>query len=332
MSWFRLDDKGAFHAKVTSAGNEAYGAWCRAGQLSCSLGSDGFIPFSTAKAIAPERVWRKLLSVGLLDPAEGGYQIHDFAEYNPTSAEVIERRAEISAARAQAGRRGGLSTQAKLKQTPSKREAELDFESSKTEAPIPYPIPEDQIPPQRASAGVREDGRPPAARRTLFDPREATTERPAPAGPRAPAPSAEVAPAPTPATTTAEARLAPAPAPSEPRPTPPPVDLDMPMPVWATGRFETMRMNLGDLGVDLPTEWRGYLADLAAKRAAGRVEAVGEATWAARLTKAWTFARRDRAAEAARARERPPRREPIQQRDPPERRAFKVASGNWEEP
>jgi hypothetical protein len=84
MSWFKLDDQGAFHSKVILAGNEAYGAWVRAGQWSSAHKTDGSIPEHVAHLIAPADVWVTLRVAGLLDPTEPGrYLIHDFLEYNP---------------------------------------------------------------------------------------------------------------------------------------------------------------------------------------------------------------------------------------------------------
>jgi len=84
MSWFRLDDQGAFHPKVVKAGNEVYGAWCRAGQWCSAYSPSGYIPEEVAHVIAPPKVWQRALESGLLDPVDGpGYQIHDFNEYNP---------------------------------------------------------------------------------------------------------------------------------------------------------------------------------------------------------------------------------------------------------
>lgn len=93
MTWFRLDDKGAFHAKVLAAGNEAYGAWCRAGQWSAERLTDGVIPLSAALAIGPKRLWTRLVAVGLIENKESSTLIiHDFLDYNPSAAEVLEER------------------------------------------------------------------------------------------------------------------------------------------------------------------------------------------------------------------------------------------------
>ena len=106
MSWFRLDDKGAFHAKVLAAGNEAYGAWCRAGQWCAERLTDGKIPRSVAMTISNRpTVWKRLEEVGLVEkPVGSDFVIHDYLDWNPSGEEVMRIRAERSAS----GRMGGV--------------------------------------------------------------------------------------------------------------------------------------------------------------------------------------------------------------------------------
>lgn len=101
MTWFKIDDKSAFHAKVMAAGNEAWGAVCRAGAWSSAHGTDGFIPDQIANTIAKKNVWKRAETCGevgkhgLVDRVDGGWQIHDFLEWNPSAKEVEEKRASI---------------------------------------------------------------------------------------------------------------------------------------------------------------------------------------------------------------------------------------------
>jgi hypothetical protein len=92
MAWFKLDDQGAFHPKVMKAGNEAYGAWCRAGQWCMQHLTDGRIPVETAHAIAPPRAWQRLIAAGLVVLDGDEYEIHDFLKYNPSAAQVRAER------------------------------------------------------------------------------------------------------------------------------------------------------------------------------------------------------------------------------------------------
>lgn len=103
MTWFKVDDRSAFNAKVLKAGNEAFGAWTRAGAWTSSEGKDGFIPDETADLIAKKRVWEQCAKAGLLERVEGGWHIAKYLEYNPSAAQVATKRE----ARAQAGARGG---------------------------------------------------------------------------------------------------------------------------------------------------------------------------------------------------------------------------------
>lgn len=88
MTWFKVDDKSAFHSKVIAAGNEAWGALCRAGAWSSGEFTDGFIPDRIALMIATKRSWNRLETcggpgkIGLVERVSDGWQIHDFTFWN----------------------------------------------------------------------------------------------------------------------------------------------------------------------------------------------------------------------------------------------------------
>lgn len=94
MTWFKLAAEGAFHPKVVKAGNEAYGAWCRAGQWSSQYLTDGVVPWDVALRIGPKKLWKKLQEVGLVEAREGEAPvgIHDFHVYNPKASAVLAER------------------------------------------------------------------------------------------------------------------------------------------------------------------------------------------------------------------------------------------------
>jgi hypothetical protein len=108
MPWIKVDDQIAHHPKFMAAGAVASWLWV-CGQSYCARYlTDGFVPESAlptlgnvtnAKAHA-----QTLVRVGLWEPAEGGYRIHDYLQFQPSRAEVEERRRQ----RANAGRKGGL--------------------------------------------------------------------------------------------------------------------------------------------------------------------------------------------------------------------------------
>lgn len=90
--WFKVCDKSTFHRKIVAAGNAAVGAWVRMGAL-CSLQeSDGYIDDATARIIASDEELTKLREAGLIEPASGGFVIHDFLRYNPTHKQLASKR------------------------------------------------------------------------------------------------------------------------------------------------------------------------------------------------------------------------------------------------
>lgn len=158
MSWFRLEGRGAFHHKVLAAGNEAYGAWCRAGQWSCEQLTDGLVPRAVAEQIAKPKVWLKLVEARLLLETDVGYQIHDFLDFNPSSEQERAKREELRERRRESGRAGGKRSGevrrggkqlGAPKQTGSKPEANrkqsastgASFLLKQNEAPSPSPSP-----------------------------------------------------------------------------------------------------------------------------------------------------------------------------------------------
>ncbi len=149
MGWYKLAGEGAFHAKVIEAGNEAYGAWCRAGQWSAEHLTDGLIPRGVALTIAPAEVWQRLVEAraghehGLAEVTPNGWAIHDYLDWNPTAEEEKAKRAadrDRKAAGRKAQGRGpdGRVTSAR---NPDGRRAE-----SENNPPVPSPSP---IPDQR---------------------------------------------------------------------------------------------------------------------------------------------------------------------------------------
>lgn len=175
MSWFRLDDKGAFHPKVVTAGNLLYGCWVRASQWSCHYETDGFIPRAVAFQIAEESAWQKLIEVGLCDPSErDGYQIHDFLEYNPSRKQnehrrVLRAKAGKAGGQAKAAKQGAKQVASKLlasaKQAPSNRVAKV--------CPVPDPDPHiKEIPPLVPPSG----GKRAKSDKTRVPPSEATDD------------------------------------------------------------------------------------------------------------------------------------------------------------
>jgi hypothetical protein len=105
VSWARIDDQMAFHAKILRAGNESVGAWVRMIAHSCAQLTDGFMARDVALTIAPQKVLDRLVSAGLLDPDGDDYRIHDFHDWNPPAA-VVRSKREADKVRKSLGRSG----------------------------------------------------------------------------------------------------------------------------------------------------------------------------------------------------------------------------------
>lgn len=147
MSWFRVDDTMPGNAKAFQCPLEAIGLWTLAGAWSAQQLTAGFIPDAVLPMLrGNEALASTLLQAKLWERSDGGYQFHDWEQYQPTVDEVKEQRSK----RAEAGRKGGIASGvARRNASRSKREANA---SSKREAknerastpshPIPSPIEE----------------------------------------------------------------------------------------------------------------------------------------------------------------------------------------------
>lgn len=107
MTWFKVDDKFAFHSKALAAGNDALGAWVRAGAWCSGELTDGAIPEHVAATIAPPDVWARLVAVRLMERTKTGYRMHDFNDYNPSASAVRAERAADKARKAAGRNRQG---------------------------------------------------------------------------------------------------------------------------------------------------------------------------------------------------------------------------------
>jgi hypothetical protein len=118
MVWFRVDDTFYGHPKAAGISNDSLATWTRAGNWSGWQLTDGAVPASMIEALAgdaadPLAVVRDLVDRRLWEvDGDGGWQFHDWAEYNPTREQVLARRKKDAArrrdwlARARAARNG----------------------------------------------------------------------------------------------------------------------------------------------------------------------------------------------------------------------------------
>ena len=110
IGWFKVDDQLAFNAKVMLAGNSAMGLWVRAGSWSSAQLTGGFVPAHMANAMANGMAnpcdSDALVMAGLWNEAEGGFQFHDWAEFQPDAEVEKAKRKATSDARSRAGKAG----------------------------------------------------------------------------------------------------------------------------------------------------------------------------------------------------------------------------------
>lgn len=95
MPWFKVDDALSMHPKAFAAGNTALGLWVRAGSWAMQHLTDGFIPSNVVAALGGQ--WddtAALVNARLWHQADGGFQFHDWEEYQPTREQIEAERAK----------------------------------------------------------------------------------------------------------------------------------------------------------------------------------------------------------------------------------------------
>jgi hypothetical protein len=95
MPWFKVDDGFAFHRKALKAGNTALGLWVRAGSWCAHQLTDGQVPTEVLALLgASSEDAEALVTAGLWDRTEDGYEFRGWHEYQPTKADVEEERSK----------------------------------------------------------------------------------------------------------------------------------------------------------------------------------------------------------------------------------------------
>lgn len=94
MTWFKVDDTLAMHAKVIQAGNTAMGLWVRAGSWSAQQLTDGRIPRAMLGPLGGRsRDAKALVEAGLWTATDEGWRFHEWEERQPSSEQVKADRA-----------------------------------------------------------------------------------------------------------------------------------------------------------------------------------------------------------------------------------------------
>lgn len=93
MPWFKVDDGFHCHPKAMRAGTAALGLWVRCGSWSAQQLTEGFVPDEIVKLYGTQATAKALVAAGLFERVDGGYQMHQFLERNPSREKVEEERA-----------------------------------------------------------------------------------------------------------------------------------------------------------------------------------------------------------------------------------------------
>lgn len=91
--WFKVDDGMPFHPKFIRCSTQAIGSWTLMGAWSGQQLTDGLVPDQMLPALrVTDSDISELAAVGLIERSGDGWQMHDFAEYNPASEDVKAKR------------------------------------------------------------------------------------------------------------------------------------------------------------------------------------------------------------------------------------------------
>lgn len=115
MAWVKIDDRYRTHVKMVEAGAEGVALDVAGLCWSTENATDGFISDAALPALypvrSPKKVAQRLVDVGrwTRDDERRGYWIHDFLDYNPSAADLAEKRAATKE-RVRAWRNGRSNT------------------------------------------------------------------------------------------------------------------------------------------------------------------------------------------------------------------------------
>src|SRR5437879_5620447 len=91
MAW--LDYTFHSHPKIAAIPNSAAGVFAKCISYCSANLTDGFVPAKVAAGWQPKgRQTAALCRVGLITEVPGGFQVRDYLSYNPSKADVEEKR------------------------------------------------------------------------------------------------------------------------------------------------------------------------------------------------------------------------------------------------
>jgi hypothetical protein len=98
MPWVRYDDDFPNHWKIEPLSDAAYRLHTTAIFWVAKQLTDGYLPENRLDLIAPRRMKRpqkyvsELVAAGVWEPVDGGWQLHDYLDYQPSKAQVKAER------------------------------------------------------------------------------------------------------------------------------------------------------------------------------------------------------------------------------------------------
>lgn len=97
MSWAKLDDRFPWHKKVRRLSDAAYRLHTTAIIYCARDETDGFVTLEDIAEMPgikrPEKSITELVERELWDVVEGGWEVHDYLEYNPSADQQARARA-----------------------------------------------------------------------------------------------------------------------------------------------------------------------------------------------------------------------------------------------
>jgi len=96
MTRFKVDDQVHSHPKVMATDPAALGLWVVAGSWCCAGLTDGFVPDYALTRLLPgaAKLASKLVAAGLWIKVQGGYQFHDWQQFNLSAEQEKKRKAD----------------------------------------------------------------------------------------------------------------------------------------------------------------------------------------------------------------------------------------------
>lgn len=159
MTWFKVDDGFWSHPKTAALSDSAVATWVRAGSYSCQHLTDGFIATAVLRMVGDKDTAGELVTAGLWDIVAGGWQFHDWDEYQETSTAVKERRA-AARDRQRKSRAAREAKKAAAKANSSARSADVTGSSHVTDDVTAQEVPEKFLTPDPTVGRVGTSYRP----------------------------------------------------------------------------------------------------------------------------------------------------------------------------